>query len=477
MADKMDATNLEAEFKALKLKGKLLQRTLSDVSCEYGAFMKQYNEANDRMLIESIKSPDTGRSTDWETQSKNAVVVMLIDASSHKFCDELFDKKVPRGSEASVLLRNALCEKLKAKFPDLAHSKYCLVIRIFASLEMLSMTTATSDKSTSLAGFLADFGRVGTFFDLVVTPDDRGIKNKICGNLKLYTASEQCKHVFLAAAGSPWYHQALEPYRGQTSKITLVFGNGLDSGLRKMGLLLVSFPAVFEPPPKFKIKSGSTTNGTKPMEKLGAKSETDATPGEHADTNAKTTDVNCTEKALWSPLFSFQLPACYIGGRIPINSAKQRIDIYVRAPTTKEFKSYDARSKVQYHLCIDYFLRNKCGDVNCEFYHGTLEPEVHYVLQHTTMGTACSKGSVCRIANCAYGHICQRGECGRAGKRVEGCRLPGSMHGLDTKVAEWVSPDEDNVRPRVPAQSSTALATGAYAGGGVALSIEEDLLG
>ena len=78
-------------------------------------------------------------------------------------------------------------------------------------------------------------------------------------NLKLYMANEQCKHIFFAAAESPRYHRVLEPYRNQTSKITLVFGSGLDSGLRKLSLLLVSFPKVFSAPPGTKVHAGNAT--------------------------------------------------------------------------------------------------------------------------------------------------------------------------------------------------------------------------
>ncbi|KAI4684402.1 uncharacterized protein J4E84_006392 [Alternaria hordeiaustralica] len=474
MADKIDTANLEAEFQALKVKGKLLQRTLADVSSDYGAFMKQYNEANDRIFTKSTKLQDTTRDVNGGAQSKNPIVLMLIDASSHKFCDELLKKRGPGGAEAAILLRNALNDRIAARFPDIARNKYCLVIRIFADLKTLSLNSGANGKIMSLAPFFTEFEKVGAFFDLVVTADDIGVKNKICDNLKLYMGSEQCKHVFLAAAESPRYYQTLQIYRKETSKITLVFGSGLDGGLRKMGLLLVPFPKVFAPPEGFKPQAIS---GATFVEKSEIKTDDFLKSSVAVVANENLKDVGYTEKALWSPLFSSKLPACYIGGRIPINSAKQRIDIYVREPTARELEVYEARSRVQEHLCVDHFLRNKCENVNCEFYHGTLEPEAHYVLQHITLGTPCSKGSVCRVANCAYGHICQRGECGHAGNRVEGCRLPGSMHGLDTKVSEWVSPDEHIMRPRAPAHDSTTSATGASTGGGVALSIDEDLLG
>ena len=56
------------------------------MSSDYGAFMKQYNETNDRMLSDSTKLRDTERSPSGGTQNANAIVVMLIDASSHKVC-------------------------------------------------------------------------------------------------------------------------------------------------------------------------------------------------------------------------------------------------------------------------------------------------------------------------------------------------------------------------------------------------------
>jgi len=74
-------------------------------------------------------------------------------------------------------------------------------------------------------------------------------------------ASEQCKHVFLAAAGSSRYHQVLEPYRKQISKITPIFGSGLDGKLRQLGLHLVSFPSVFVAPPGIKTQSSSNISG------------------------------------------------------------------------------------------------------------------------------------------------------------------------------------------------------------------------
>jgi hypothetical protein len=72
-----------------------------------------------------------------------------------QFCSDLLKKEIPRGSEASVLLRNAVCEELAVKFPKIARNKYCLVIRIFASLEVLALNTTMDYKTSSIASFFA----------------------------------------------------------------------------------------------------------------------------------------------------------------------------------------------------------------------------------------------------------------------------------------------------------------------------------
>ena len=79
-------------------------------------------------------------------------------------------------------------------------------------------------------------------------------------NFKFYMAIEQCKHVFFAAADSSKYHAALEPYRGQTKRVTIVTGSVADQKIRAFGLHAVSFHGVFK---ASVLNSGSTTNVTK----------------------------------------------------------------------------------------------------------------------------------------------------------------------------------------------------------------------
>jgi len=93
----------------------------------------------------------------------------------------LLKKRGPGGAEAAKLLRSALNERIATRHPEIARNKYCLVIRIFADLKILSMNKSDFGTTTLLAQFFTEFEKVGAFFDLVVTADDHGIKSKICG--------------------------------------------------------------------------------------------------------------------------------------------------------------------------------------------------------------------------------------------------------------------------------------------------------
>jgi len=83
----------------------------------------------------------------------------------------------------------------------------------------------------------------------------------IIENFKLYMAIEQCKHIFLGAAGAPRYHSTLELYTGQTDRITLINGSIGDENIRALGLRAVTFNRVFKAGP---VSLGSATTMIKP---------------------------------------------------------------------------------------------------------------------------------------------------------------------------------------------------------------------
>lgn len=55
---------------------------------------------------------------------------------------------------------------------------------------------------------------------------------------------------------------------------------------------------------------------------------------------------------------------------------------------------------------------------------------------------ACKRGSKCRRKNCFFGHVCVKPGCNSVDRKVS-CKLFPNMHGVDTTVLEWVSPQDD----------------------------------
>ncbi|KAF1945354.1 hypothetical protein EJ02DRAFT_431710 [Clathrospora elynae] len=401
MAKGDEVEKLEPELQSMKSEGKRLQNTLTNATSGYRAFVKKYTEKSECALTKAKEMKREVSEGVGKTASNGAFVLVLVDGSSHRFCNELLQELHARGTKAASLLYDVVSDEIAVILPKLARNKYSLVIRIFASLQDLSKDAAAQKlvggNFHSIAPFFTGFTKARPFFDVVDAGDVSDVEQKICQNFKLYMANEHCKHVFFAASGSPQYLQILQPYRTQAKKVTLVAGFNIEEEFRKLSLHVVTFPRVF----------------------MTSRNQ------ENVITNKKLNDINKLETVAEPPLFSSLLPACYIGGRVPLNSAKQRIDIYVSPPSAKEVAIYDARTKVKRQLCVNYFLRNQCQREDCGYYHGTLDPESYHVLQHRVLTTSCVKGALCRASNCPYAHICQRDQCGgRARKKIEECHLP-----------------------------------------------------
>jgi len=176
----------------------------------------------------------------------------------------------------------------------------------------------------------------------------------------------------------------------------------------------------------------------------------------HTSTSTSLIDVSGDLETVGATLYEGKLPLCYIDGRLPVNAAEQRIDIYVPKPPAAEFDMYDAHYKRD-KLCNQHHLGNSCTIAKCRYYHGVLEPEAHRALQYKVIRIPCEKGGHCRSSNCFHGHVCQNKECAIAGKSVRGCRMPASMHGMDAKVADWVAPSNVKVKNKAKLATPTKM--------------------
>jgi hypothetical protein len=185
--------------------------------------------------------------------------------------------------------------------------------------------------------------------------------------------------------------------------------------------------------------------------------------------------VNSASRNAGAPILSSILPMRARHGRVPINLAKQRLDLQMQLPTPAELQAYKDHTKIQ-ELCIDFHLRGYYTTKECELSHGTLLSGVYCVLQYKALGTPCSKGSGCRSSNCVYAHICQKDECARAGGKAVLCGLTEAMHKVDPYVAEWVAANSSAMQSSASIQGIVLPVTTAPINGGVPAAYMDDLI-
>ncbi|KAF2001912.1 hypothetical protein P154DRAFT_489398 [Amniculicola lignicola CBS 123094] len=135
-----------------------------------------------------------------------------------------------------------------------------------------------------------------------------------------------------------------------------------------------------------------------------------------------------------------------VSGFIPLNASNQRLDTYLRAPTSTEWDAYTTRFK-QRKPCNMYHLQNACAACMCPYDHSPLEPEIKKTLEFVVRKVPCQRGSACRDGACVFGHVCLKKGC--EGQNGSGCRMKKKMHGVDMNVEYWVPVEEDLVHGEI----------------------------
>jgi hypothetical protein len=188
----------QAEFQRLQTEGKALQKTFAltepqDVSSKYGQFLKNYNDAGERIFNTPAAASGGSNSVPF--------VVVLIDGRSHKvrasllcyplyiltcqqFRNELYCNKAG-GHEMAKRFRVVTRDQIALLLPALARGSYHLIVKIIASLKTLSSIAAaeklTHNGPRALAPYFAAFTGVSPHYDFVDVAHEDYIPTKICG--------------------------------------------------------------------------------------------------------------------------------------------------------------------------------------------------------------------------------------------------------------------------------------------------------
>lgn len=142
---------------------------------------------------------------------------------------------------------------------------------------------------------------------------------------------------------------------------------------------------------------------------------------QHGPKNANSSDQQQTPQwiTIGRSAISSSLPISTVPGFIPLNKDAQRLDTYSKPPTQDEWATYNARFHHR-KPCNAFHLQHGCTTFNCPFDHSDLESVVRRTLEYVVKGSPCPRKSACRLADCAYGHLCQKDDCTGQSK---GCRM------------------------------------------------------
>jgi hypothetical protein len=123
------------------------------------------------------------------------------------------------------------------------------------------------------------------------------------------------------------------------------------------------------------------------------------------------------------------LPTSTVPGFITLNRDGQRLDAYLRSPTTEEWKNYNS-CFTSSKPCNAFHLRRSCTTFACPYDHEPIEPDVKRTLEYVLRGNPCPRRGKCRKANCALGHVCTKEGCWGQGQGHgrKGCRIKPECH-------------------------------------------------
>ncbi|KAL1801756.1 hypothetical protein ACET3X_002098 [Alternaria dauci] len=184
----------------------------------------------------------------------DSYVLVLVDAHSHPFNDDIFyrptDQSYPAlDPDKPFNIKERLYEAVRKHLIDV--SSYSspatlgtsrIVVRVYANTTKLE-----NDLLCPLQKFAVQFSSVDPDFDFFGVGDEAMVELKVIDAFQSARKEPDCKHVFLAAWRRPIYVSMLQT---PSKNVTLVQGYDMGTGARLVSLScgVISIPEVFSKP-------------------------------------------------------------------------------------------------------------------------------------------------------------------------------------------------------------------------------------
>ncbi|KAF2141907.1 uncharacterized protein K452DRAFT_35282 [Aplosporella prunicola CBS 121167] len=202
---------------------------------------------------------------------RNPFVLLLVDGDGYLFDDQLIKAGAEGGARAAELLAAAVRERVLELSRDGEHWR--VVVRVCCNLAAVSRVYGRAGlvggEARAIAPFTAAFSGAKDLFEVVDCGDKKlAVSTKVEETFRLFSESNQCKHIFFAGCHNTRYLDLLASYAGRTERFTLVKAADHQHEFQRLSLPSQIFPSVF----RVKPLDSSTANA--PNTKVKGASET-----------------------------------------------------------------------------------------------------------------------------------------------------------------------------------------------------------
>ncbi|UKZ51990.1 hypothetical protein TrVGV298_005757 [Trichoderma virens] len=367
---------------------------------------KQIEDLRRKTVSGNRLSPGYERELITATQDEHVFSMVIIDGDNMPFQDEFVREGLLGGKRVASLLRKAIAEDIKTRFPSLPANAQ-VVIRVYANLKGLSKKyRELLPDSASFEDFVRGYNTVHPTCDFI----DAG-----CGK---ECADEKIKAALKFGLSDSHCRQTI---RGQ---ITLMAGPPFAYELAaiKDKFQNVAFDNIFRgqklPNETNRRTSFHITPPGTPMPSNAPLSFAAAAKAPSSPAHSAPAQLYCSE------------PKPSPNGVILRNRLGQRVD------SRLSYSQSDFSSLKDRKLCNNFHLLGKCYYLDkygkCHHIHGEkLTAQQLEALRGIARQSPCLNGLSCSQTDCVAGHRCPREPC-----HLENCWFPKEMHGVDSQVID-----------------------------------------
>ncbi|KAM6529917.1 hypothetical protein FALCPG4_008040 [Fusarium falciforme] len=266
---------------------RMLQQTV-EASEEEKRRLKKENDqltAQNRDLKNHLKA---------QQKEKDPYVAVLVDGDGAKFQDSFLQDPEEGATNAALAIRQHVAEYVKDT--DLS-SDITIFARVFANVKDLAHSLRLSgivSYEDKFLKFVTNFTNARAEFDFVdVGSGKENADSKIRRMLKYYHDDIRCKKIFFVACHDAGYAHDLRPYiDDQGSRLVLVETTPAATGIKKLGLPIITFDNVF--------RSGLLQNEIRIIPQSPPKQISSPSPPPRAQPPVATTTVTATTTTIRS---------------------------------------------------------------------------------------------------------------------------------------------------------------------------------